>query len=107
MNFSMDSRQQNKKERNNNMIEELKATINDQTVSFSKNIIIYSTDEEMRQLRDILTRIGKRYRNDELPPLAGCSGEEDEKAKFNLGLSGGEEEKKSHQISGNLSNGTH
>lgn len=69
------------------MIEELKATINDQAVSFSKNIIIYSTDEEMRQLRDILTRIVKRYRNDELPPLAGCSGEETEK---------------SYQISGNL-----
>ena len=47
------------------------------------------TDEEMRQLRDILTRIGKRYRKDELPPLVNGSGEE--------------LQKKGYQISGNLS----
>lgn len=56
------------------MTEDLKLSITDKNIVISKNIIIYSTDEEMRQLRDILTRIGKRYRNDELPPLAGRSG---------------------------------
>ena len=57
------------------MTEDLKLSITDKNIVISKNILIYSTDEEIRQLRDILTRIGKRYRNDELPPLAGCSSE--------------------------------
>ena len=57
------------------MAEDLKLSITDKNIVISKNIIIYSTDEEIRQLRDILTRIGKRYRNDELPPLAGCYSE--------------------------------
>lgn len=71
------------------MTEDLKLSITDKNIVISKNIIIYSTDEEMRQLRDILTRIGKRYRKDELPPLANGSGEE--------------LQKKGYQISGNLS----
>ena len=69
------------------MTEDLNITIKDKEVIPSKNIIIYSTDEEMTQLREILTRIGKRYRNDEIPPV---------KIPFS------EETEKSYQISGNL-----
>ena len=57
------------------MTEDLKLSITDKNIVISKNILIYSTDEEMTQLRDIRMCIGKRYKKDELPPLAERSGE--------------------------------
>lgn len=58
------------------MMEEIRVLVDDRYVTMSKNIIIYATDDEMIQLRSILSHIAKRYK-----------------------------EKKGHQISCNLSNG--
>lgn len=57
------------------MKDDLSLSITDKNIVISQNILIYSTDEEMTQLREILMRIGKRYKKDELPLLAGRSGE--------------------------------
>lgn len=44
------------------MMEEIRVLVDDQYVTMSKNIIIYATDDEMIQLRSILSHIAKRYR---------------------------------------------
>lgn len=44
------------------MMEEIRVLVDDRYVTMSKNIIIYATDDEMIQLRSILSHIAKRYR---------------------------------------------
>lgn len=61
------------------MKDELKVTLDEQMVVMSENILTYSTDEEMRQLRNILACIGKRYREGILPSLAIDSDDKNEK----------------------------
>lgn len=52
------------------MKDELKLTMTEKNIVISQNILTYSTNEEMRQLRNILACIGKRYREGILPSLA-------------------------------------
>ena len=48
-------------------VEGLSITIANGNVTIGGNILKYATDNEMLQMREILMRIGRRYKNDEVP----------------------------------------